>query len=130
MNCKSILKKKIPLNFIATSTQKQLHEIKLRKKKKWNKFLQMQSKKKSKKKWHTTKHTLSFYCEKKAWLCAVYTLIMIFLIIECAILKCNPKYSPLGKNESIIKKISRQCQICITLFLIFDFTVITNTNHT
>jgi len=27
------LKKKIPLNFIATSTQKQLHEIKLRKKK-------------------------------------------------------------------------------------------------
>lgn len=33
MNCKSILKKKIPLNFIATSTQKQLHEIKLRKKK-------------------------------------------------------------------------------------------------
>lgn len=49
MNCKSILKKKIPLNFIATSTQKQLHEIKLRKKKKLNKFLQMQSKKSQKK---------------------------------------------------------------------------------
>ena len=49
MNCKSILKKKIPLNFIATSTQKQLHEIKLRKKKKINKFLQMQSKKSQKK---------------------------------------------------------------------------------
>ena len=49
MNCKSILKKKIPLNFIATSTQKQLHEIKLRKKKKIKNFLQMQSKKSQKK---------------------------------------------------------------------------------
>ena len=49
MNCKSILKKKIPLNFIATSTQKQLHEIKLRKKKKLKNFLQMQSKKSQKK---------------------------------------------------------------------------------
>jgi len=83
--------------------------------------------KKKSKKWHTTKHTLSFYCEKKAWLCAVYTLIMIFLIIECAILKCNPKYSPLGKNRKYYQKNCRQCQICITLFLIFDFTVITTT---
>ena len=64
MNCKSILKKKIPLNFIATSTQKQLHEIKLRKKKMKQIFANA-VKKSQKKKGNTTKHTLSFDCEKK-----------------------------------------------------------------
>ena len=43
------LKKEIPLNFIATSTQKQLHEIKLRKKKKMKQIFANAVKKKSKK---------------------------------------------------------------------------------
>ena len=56
MNCKSILKKKIPLNFIATSTQKQLHEIKLRKKENETNFCKC-SQKKSQKKSDTQRNT-------------------------------------------------------------------------
>jgi len=65
----------------------------------------MQSKKKSKKKVTHQRNThYHSIVKQKAWLCAVYTLIMIFLIIECAILKCNPKYSPLGKNPKVLPK--------------------------
>ena len=62
-------------------------------------------KKKSQKKSETQRNThYHSIVKQKAWLCAVYTLIMIFLIIECAILKCNPKYSPLGKNPKVLPK--------------------------
>jgi hypothetical protein len=54
------LKKKIPLNFIATSTQKQLHEIKLRKKKIKNFFANAVKKKSQKKVTHTNEtHTIN-----------------------------------------------------------------------
>ena len=92
------LKKENTTQFYCNINTKAIAWDQIKKEKKMKQIFANAVKKKSKKKWHTTKHTLSFYCEKKAWLCAVYTLIMIFLIIECAILKCNPKYSPLGKK--------------------------------
>ena len=72
MNCKSILKKKIPLNFIATSTQKQLHEIKLRKKKMKQIFANAVKKSQKKSDTQRNTHYHSIVKKKSLAMCGLY----------------------------------------------------------
>jgi Zn-dependent peptidase ImmA (M78 family) len=101
MNCKSILKKKIPLNFIATSTKKQLHEIKLRKKKNETNFCKCSQKKVKKKKSDTQRNTHYHSIVKKkpaGYMCGLYSIMIIFFEFCNATTKKNPKLSIRKEN--------------------------------